>query len=45
MLRKNILIEVVFAVISGLTLNVQTPRNIADEIRNPEKTPMVEVRK
>jgi hypothetical protein len=45
MLRKNILIEVVFAVISGLTLNVQTLRNIADEIRNPEKIPMVEARK
>lgn len=37
MLRKNILIEVVFAVISGLTLNAQTPRSIADGIRNPEK--------
>lgn len=37
MLRKNILVAVVFAVISGLTLNAQTPRSIADGIRNPDK--------
>lgn len=37
MLRKNILVAVVFAVISELTLNAQTPRSIADGIQNPDK--------